>query len=144
MLENNSLLIYLQGCFSISTESVAGMYDFQSLERDWNFAMMASFFRRSFKRPSAFDSGSTHRTISIQSLSIVVVTQDDHACPVLASHSPIAQNAFPFWTSIAMPFLLHPTHAAPFELSKHRLHFQSLFHNADVKNDPFVASSFCT
>lgn len=47
------------------------MYDFQSRSSDWSFAMIASFFRKSFKRPSAFDSGSTHRITSIQSLSVM-------------------------------------------------------------------------
>ena len=48
------------------------MYDFQSFSSDWSFAMMVSFFRRSFNRPSAFDSGRTHLMISTKSLSVIV------------------------------------------------------------------------
>ncbi len=51
--------------------STCGMYVVQSRSRVANFVMMASAFFKSFMRPSALDSASTHRIIFTQSLSVI-------------------------------------------------------------------------
>ena len=113
-----------------------GMYDFQSRSRERSFATMTSFFRRSFKRPSAFDSGRTHRITSIQSLSVIVTGELSYFCSAcLAFTNSLAHLSIfvfdcdstffaskascSFWalnTTLALPILVpHTAHKPPAE-----------------------------
>ncbi len=109
---------------------------------------MTSFFRRSFKRPTAFDLGNTHLMMSIQSLSVIIVG----AFSCLRSACRAATRSF-----ARLCNLLCDVDAALFASRarcsvcalKTTLAFPILvphttFQSAPVENEPFVSTSILT
>jgi hypothetical protein len=111
---------------SVCVSNLSRKYVFQSSSSDWSFASMVSFFRRSFKRSSAFDSGRTHHIMSIQSLSLIVAGEVSCFCSAcLAFINSLARLSILDFDCNST--FLHPKQAALFGLSIRHLHYQSLF-----------------
>jgi hypothetical protein len=109
---------------------------------------MTSFFRRSFKRPSAFDSGNTHLMMSIQSLSVIIVgafscLRKRLSCSYKKLCTPLQfalRCRCSFVCFEGKVFRLRPQDALAFPI----LVPQHTFQSAPAENEPFVSTSILT